>query len=162
MTEPDVIIVRSADGQYRLEDAAPVRYRDAWPPPQDGMTTGEEQWFAVLTGMEWGPLNVGLDLRESAPAAIPPGWEAVTERRIHVTSSALHFLTTSLDLVHELALPTAGWWAVRVHVTGRMSRRPKEHSPDGLEEHLLQLWPVEGDAPPRLLVGPDAYGELLM
>jgi hypothetical protein len=157
----ELVVVNTADGQYRIEDPnQPVI--NAWPTPVDGLTTGEDGWFVVLTGVEWGLLDVTLQRLPVTPEAIANGWDAVAERGIRITGPSLNMVTTSLDLLHVIPIDTPGWHIARVHARGRMGRLAKRHQPGGEEEHLLQLWPTVGKPASRLLVGPDDYGQLLL
>jgi hypothetical protein len=155
------VTVSTADGQYRIEDPSqPVT--NPWPTPTDGITTGEDGWFVVLTGVEWGPLDLTIQHLPTRPDTVLDGWEIIAERSINATNTNLNIVTTSLDLVHAVSLDVPGWYTVRAHARGRMSRLAKHHHSNGQEEHLLQLWPTPRKQTPTLLVGPDEYGKLLL
>jgi hypothetical protein len=155
------IVAEVADGQYRFESPGhPMD--DPWPESEDGLTTGEDGWFVVLAGIEWGPLDVSVEYRAGAPADVAPGWETVSQRSFYIPNAVFEILTTSLDVVHTVSIPSVGWHVVRVHVRGRDSRLAKNHQPGGMEEHLLQIWPADSKQPASLLVGPDHYGQAFL
>ncbi|MBN6034093.1 hypothetical protein [Amycolatopsis sp. 195334CR] len=154
---PEQIVVRAADGQYRLE-TAPIDLQDPWPQTTDGLTTGEDDWFVVLTGLEWGPLNLTVEYLADPATAPTDEWEVVSQRTIHIVNSTLVLLTTSLDVLHTFTLPTSGWHQTQIAARGRASRLAEGHNPGGLERHHLQLWPTPAPAAPTLLRGPDEYG----
>lgn len=157
----EVVTVSTADGQYRIEDPSqPVT--NPWPTPTDGITTGENGWLVILTGVEWGPLDVTIQHLPAKPDKVLDDWEIIAERSINTTDTNLNIVTTSLDLVHTISLGVRGWYTVRAHARGRMSRLARHHHTEGQEEHLLQLWPTAHKQAPTLLVGPDEYGKLLL
>lgn len=74
------------DGQYYIE-ASGGRGGD-WRDPQDGLTTGQANWVAVITGTQWGPVAVHLQSLSTAPASVEAGWEMVVERDIVTRTAA--------------------------------------------------------------------------
>ncbi|MCR6484006.1 hypothetical protein M8542_14370 [Amycolatopsis sp. OK19-0408] len=153
------LVVNVSDGQYRVEDTE-IIIDDGWPEPEDRLTTGEDRWFVVLTGLEWGPLNVTIDTGTGPLETNFSSWDSVVQRGIEVTHGSVDILGTGLTVQHEIALPGSGWYVVQVHARGRMSRLAKGHNADGEEEHLIQLRPADGPVPHLLLVGPDEFGQL--
>lgn len=150
------LVVTVSDGEYRIEDTE-IRIDDGWPDPQDGLTTGEDRWFVVLTGIEWGPLDVTIDIGTSPLDENLSAWEAVVQRGIEVTGGVVHVLDTGLTVQHEIQLPEPGWYLAQVHVRGRMSRLGKGHDPQGAEEHLIKFRRADGPVPNRILIGPDEF-----
>ncbi|WP_207222719.1 hypothetical protein [Herbihabitans rhizosphaerae] len=122
------------------------------------MTTGEDNWMAVLCGVEWGPIDVTLELHDVGPDELEAGWEIVSERSLYVTSTIVDWMSTDGQLFKAISLATPGWHRVRVHATGRQSRKPKRHTDDGKEEHKIMIWPTSGPSGMQLLLGPDDYG----
>lgn len=153
------LVVNVSDGQYRVEDTE-IIIEDGWPDSEDRLTTGEDRWFVVLTGLEWGPLNVTIDTDPGPVETDFSSWDAVVQRGIEVTQGSVDILGTGLTVQHEIPLPVSGWYLVQVHARGRMSRLAKGHNAGGEEEHLIQLRPADGPVPNRLLVGPDEFGHL--
>src|SRR5882757_9866149 len=102
------VVVTVGDGQYRIEDTE-IRIDDGWPDPEDRLTTGEDRWFVVLTGIEWGPLNVTIDIGASPLDENLSAWEAVIQRGIEVTGGVVHVLDAGLTVQHEIQLPEPGW-----------------------------------------------------
>lgn len=152
--------VRAEEGQYHLQ-ASYVRV-NPWPQPSDSLSTGEDNWIAVITGTSMGPVHVDVALHSQRPEPALSGWEMVAERDIIVGTEGLTIrrpLGRSRDPHLALsALP--GRYRVRIHASGRdeASRAgPVLTSP--LERHLIEIWPVQEPQPPQVLLGPDQYGQ---
>ena len=141
------------DGQYYIE-ASGGRGGD-WLDPQDGLTTGQDNWVAILTGTQWGPVTVHLQSLPTAPASVEAGWEMVVERDIVTKDGGLVVVslyggggTGGLKL-------RPGRGRLRIHVRDRAVAVPYNKLESPLETHLIQVWPSSEPQPPAVLLGPD-------
>lgn len=63
----DVVLdIRCTYGQYHVD--ANSDHDDPWPPSPDALTTGEDNWFAVLCGTRHGHVSVRVQLLTAAPS----------------------------------------------------------------------------------------------
>jgi hypothetical protein len=140
--------------QYQVESDRD-RFEE-WPDSPDGLLTGEDTWFAVITGVEYGYADVTLRLlREAGP--VDPGYEMAAERDFYVQPDHgidLYELLEPQSLLSIDAQPAL--YRVRVNVTGRWAAaQPRDDNP--IEQHLIELWPVERESPPRVVTGLDEF-----
>ncbi|MFI0366641.1 hypothetical protein ACH35V_02105 [Actinomadura sp. 1N219] len=152
--ETQELVVEAREGQYLIEAAAG---RDnVWPPPLDGLTTGEDSWTAVLTGTSWGPVTVHLQSLDRQPDTIAGDWEMIVERDI-VTDESGGLEVRGIfqeGAAGGVPLPP-GRYRLRIHVRGRSAAAPHNILETPVEAHLIQLWPTTAAHPPAVLVGPD-------
>ncbi len=152
--DPEVITIGVQDGQYVLE-SSPLR-NNAWPDPSDGLTTGEENWLAVITGTQWGDVSVEVRVLMSPPATLDTEWEMVVERDLATKSGEIAIRDLySVPPIHAVRL-SPGLLRVRVHVRGRSGTPPETSSASPAETHLIQMWPVKHESPATILAGPDS------
>jgi len=143
---------RISHHQYQVESDRD-RFDD-WPDSPDGLLTGEDTWFAVITGVEYGHADVILRLL-GEPGPLDPAYEMAAERDFWVQPDH------GIDL-YELLKPQpllsinapAALYRVRVSVTGRWAAaQPREDNP--IEQHLIELWPADNPSPPAALTDLD-------
>lgn len=157
MTEPNtevVLTVNAADGQYHLE-SSPDRV-DFWPSPTDGVTTGEDNWIAVLTGTEWGPVTVHIHIRRQPPGAVAPGWDMAVERDITIDEDNTLIVTDPYR--HQIPvtiIDEPGTYRARIHVRDRDNAKNVGDTTEPIETHLIELWPATHRETPRILFGQD-------
>jgi hypothetical protein len=89
----DVVLdIRCTYGQYR---------DDPWPSTSDALTTGEQNWFAVLCGTRHGHVTVRVQLLSAAPKDdIDDSWEMVGERVVGRRSPAVAAVAVSRGMVN--------------------------------------------------------------
>ncbi|MGI5171444.1 SAM-dependent methyltransferase [Spirillospora sp. CA-253888] len=155
--DPRALTVTAQEGQYHIEAAADRN--DPWPPPRDGLTTGEDNWAAVLTGTEWGPVTVHLQALQAPSAHIAPSWEMIAERDLVTATGIVEVRSIYLDNAAARLALTPGRYRLRIHVRGRALAAPYSVLETPLETHLIQLWPNPTAQDPVLLTGPDQYAE---
>lgn len=153
-----VLTVRAADGQYHLDTG--VVHDNPWPDSVDGLTTGEAGWMAVITGVEWGPIAVRVQVRHAAPAGTDLGWDMVAERDLIVGGRGI-----AINEIYEAAPgyvcdAAPGLHRVRVSVRGRGAQHGE--GGESVEQHFLQIWPASSPTQPSTVHGPDRYGELYL
>lgn len=81
----EVLTIQAMDGQYLIESSS--ERSDVAPPSVDGLTMGEAGWTSVLTGAEYGPIEVAVQVLGGHPRGVEPGWDMVAERDINVEST---------------------------------------------------------------------------
>ncbi|GAA0970866.1 hypothetical protein [Actinocorallia libanotica] len=84
----DPVLVTAQEGQYHIQDG-PERL-NPWPDPVEALTTGEDNWIAVITGTQWGPVTVHHRLLSKPPTALDPDWDMIAERDIVTSTGRLH------------------------------------------------------------------------
>ncbi|MFC0434918.1 hypothetical protein [Kutzneria buriramensis] len=150
-----VLTVRVRDGQYHVQ--ASHERDDPWPDSTENLTTGEENWFAVICGTAHGPVTVRVRLLDSPPDdGTDSQWEIVTERDI-VTDDELHLVEIYAAGQGSAIATGAGTFRVRVHAKDRMVAYQAGGLTEALESHELWIWPTDGLQDPQLLTGPDEY-----
>lgn len=150
------VLLETSDGVYRVEDPY-HEPDDAWPGTVDTLTTGEDGWFGVITGVEWGRLDVTVDLGSGEFNLDFSDWDIVSRRGIYASQGVLE-ITNSGSLRQHQLLGAPGWYTVQVHARGRASRLGKRHHENGLEEHFLQFRKAKGHVSSEALKGPDDFG----
>lgn len=148
--------VTAADGQYWLD--ASQLYDDPWPDPVYALFTGEEDWIAILTGTQYGPVTVHVTVTGTVPEQLEPGWDMAGERDLLLPAGTVRILTPASTPALQLQLDP-GRYRVRIHVRGRSEAQPYGHLEEPLEEHHLVLWPTRQPQSPALLTGPDEYAD---
>jgi hypothetical protein len=152
----EVLTVTAEDGQYLLEASA-LRV-NAWPTPVGALLTGEENWTAVITGTQFGPFSVRIELLGEPPVRVDNHWDMTAERDIVAPEGklVLHDLYDT-EPAYRLAVPP-GRLRMRVHVRDRSAAADRGELPEAaVEAHLILLWPTPIEAVPAVLTGPDAY-----
>ncbi|GAA4238090.1 hypothetical protein GCM10022254_52540 [Actinomadura meridiana] len=143
------------EGQYHIEAAA--RRDDPWPPPQDGLTTGEDHWTGIVTGTQWGPVTVLLQTLAQRPDAVSDGWEMVVERDLVTEESGIEVRSIFREEAVGNCTVPPGRYRLRIHVRGRADAAIYNMVESPLETHLVQLWPSPQSQAPEIIFGPDTY-----
>jgi hypothetical protein len=149
-----VLTVNAKERQYRIQ--ATVDYDQPWPASEDGLTTGEDSWTAVITGTQWGPVTIGVQVLGEAPLRLEEGWDMVVERDIVSEAGGLEIIEL-FDTGGASIRASAGRLRLRIHVHNRAGAAPHGYLDTALESHLIQIWPSDEPQPPAMLVGPDEF-----
>jgi hypothetical protein len=153
----EVLTMKAMNGQYVIE-SSPER-SDPWPAPFDALTTGEENWIAVLTGTEFGLVEIEVAITGEFPGWDPgqQGWDMVGERDLAVEHGEvlIHDLFSNippcrLQLGHRR-------YRLRIHVRGRAEAAPHGYLAEVLERHQILFVPTDEVRPPATLKGPDEW-----
>lgn len=148
------LTVRASYSQYLLDSSRQVD--DPWPDPIHGLTTGEEDWLAILTGTQYGPVTVHLAVTGAQPERVESGWDMVGERDLSVPTGTVNVGGPGDTPELQLRLEP-GLYRVRIHVRGRAQAQPYGYLEKPMEEHLILLWPSQRPQPPARLTDPDDY-----
>jgi hypothetical protein len=152
-----VLTVRVRDGQYHVQ--ASHERDDPWPDSTENLTTGEENWFAVICGTAYGPVTVRVRLLDSPPGDdIDDHWEIVAERDID-TDHELRLVEIYAAGQGSAIATGPGTFRVRVHARDRMAAFQAGDLAEALESHQLLIWPTHDRLGPQLLAGPDEYSK---
>jgi hypothetical protein len=153
----EVLTIKAMNGQYVIE-SSPKR-SDPWPAPFDALTTGEGNWIAVLTGTEFGPVEIGVAIAGEFPGWEPgqKAWDMVGERDLAVEHGEV--------LIHDLLSDTPPCrlrlghrrYRLRIHVRGRTEAAPYGYLAEVLERHHILFFPTDEVRPPATLKGPDEW-----
>jgi hypothetical protein len=155
----DVVLdIRCTSGQYHVE--ANGDRDNPWPPSPDALTTGEDNWFAVLCGTAHGHVTVQVQLLAIAPKNdIDDTWEMVGERDITVYGRGLQIIEIDAPAPFHTIETGAGTYRARIHVRRRWEARQANDLATPIENHLLQIWPTKTPTEPSALRGPDRYAQ---
>lgn len=157
-----VLTIDCKDGQYHLD--AGGEHDDPWPEPDFAATTGEDSWFAVICGTDWGPVDVRFQLVHDL-AEVPQSqlldaqWEMITERDIEVGVIPIEIIEMYTPQPYNRIETGAGLFRIRLHMANRMEARDSSDLTSPVERHWVLIWPTPEPAPPSLLRGPDTYAE---
>jgi hypothetical protein len=148
------LTLAAADNQYQIQ--SDTHREDPWPDSPDGLLTGEDGWLAVITGAEWGPVEVVVEYRTAAPERLPDDYEMSAERDLYVDNGRIGIREIYAPRAAEVLDAGNGRYRVRVSVSGRWEAfTAKSDSP--AERHLVQIWRSEQPAEPATLTSPDRY-----
>jgi hypothetical protein len=106
MSQPDTqtVTVTAEKAQYCLESSS--HRANEWPTPHNSLATGEDNWTAVLTGTQRGPVTVQLAVLDNRPTVSQQGWDMIVERDIMSESGEISVKNiTDPEPVHMLRLP---------------------------------------------------------
>jgi hypothetical protein len=151
----EVLTIHAMDGQYLIESDS---HRDnLWPATVDGLTTGEANWVAVLTGANYGLVVVRITLLEISPAQVASPWDMVVERDLSVAGAGItvRSLYSNEGLAHIHADP--GLYRMRIHVKGRSEGHQRSDPTRQVEFYYVQFWSAALSAAPAMLIGPDDF-----
>jgi hypothetical protein len=136
-------------GQYRVE--ASDGFTDPWPAPKDKLTTGEDNWIAVLTGTQFGPLTIQAVVLDARPTEVVSGWEVVGERDLVAAEGRISIKSLfASESSHQFSV-APGRYRVRIHARGLAMAQPHGHLDVPLEDHYLQFWLSTEEAEPTVL-----------
>jgi hypothetical protein len=157
-----VLAIRCKDGQYHLD--AGGDHDDPWPEPSYAATTGEDTWFAVICGTEWGEVSVRVQLVRE-PSEVPDAqlvdkeWELITERDIDVEGQSISILELNTPQPFHQIKTGPGLFRVRLHMRNRQQAFEAGDFSGPIERHWLLVWPTTTAAPVLLLRGPDTFAQ---
>jgi hypothetical protein len=155
-----VLTVIAMNGQYRIE-ADPEQDED-WPTPVNALATGEDGWVAVLTGTQFGPVTVQVQILAAPPESYETGWEMVGERDLHCDEDVIRIRDLFSNIPPDTVTVRPGIYRLRIHVSSRAEASPFAVVEEPIERHLVQMWAVPEPRDPVVLVGPDEWGRNYM
>jgi hypothetical protein len=154
------------DGQYWLADDGSAA-TGALPPPggSNGLIGVIKGLAVILTGTQFGGIELTVESGDSDPGLHVDGWDDVVEVSFSCSDDAHQAGITSgglgPDEFQDLIPGNSGTYRIRVHARGRDAGADRDVV-DGapVEEHRLQAWPAP---PAREIVhkATDKYGSML-
>jgi len=154
-------VIEASDHSYLLAESD--REVDVPEEIPNAMAAGGDGAVSIVTGTDMGPVDVAVQVLNSAPVVDVDAWDEVVEVSV-TTAEELHLLAWDFsppeDDVPPLAT-TPGSYRVRVHARGR--DRAHAAGPvveEALEQHLIQIWPAAVGAE-QVLKASDEFGDLM-
>ncbi|MEV4706107.1 DUF6461 domain-containing protein [Actinoplanes sp. NPDC049316] len=129
-----VTSVEVAGHRFALVEQAFPRHADF---SGNGLVAVTEDGIVVHTGVERGRVNVELEVLESAPDELEPGWEETVEVGWHATEGHAGLMGPGSPEGRGLNRQTPPWpgdYRVRVHARGR------DDNDTEYERHKLVVW----------------------
>jgi hypothetical protein len=110
----------------------------------------------VITGTQWGPVDVTAQLLDQAPSGLEPGWDMIAERDV-TTQTGLVMLSAPFAGGQRRLESRLGRHRARIHVRNRVAAFPHNILEGPIESHLLQIWPSDVPQPVRALTDVDEF-----
>lgn len=157
---PLVLTVYSRDGQYQLRGQPGEE--NPWSDPVYGLFVGGDNWVTILCGTEWGPVAVTVHVHRAAPDQVDRAWDMAAEWTLDCGDGQLDLRELYVADTPTRIMVPAGWVRLRVSVRGRHEAvSHSEPITEAIEQHLLEVWPVDDHLEPTELYGPDSMAPLL-
>jgi hypothetical protein len=150
------LTLAAADNQYQIQ--SDTHRENPWPDSPDGLLTGEDGWLAVVTGVEWGPVEVTVDYRTASPGTLPDDYEMSAERDLVVENGRIGIREIYAPRAAEVLDAENGRYRVRVSASGRWEAFTVT-SDSPAERHLVQIWRSDHPAEPATLTPPDRHAQ---
>lgn len=149
---PKVSIV---DRQYYLvaRDALP-----SVPLANNGLISASRNVCVLLTGTDTGEILVHVQVLPGGPDEADEAWDEVVEVDM-LADNAVVLCEFGFVPVQQV-LEIGGRYRVRAHARGRDEAASSPIGSATNEEHLLQIWPVEGRTGERVLRARDRFGAM--
>lgn len=158
--EEVILIVHAQDGQYHLRTGSDIN--EWWPDSPDGLLTGETEWIAVLCGIEFGPVEITLQLHEQPPPLDTEHWEMAVERTLNCPDREMTIVEIYSGNAHNIPIP-ANLLRLRVSVRNRTTAAPLTIPPqEPVEDHRIDIWPTTNQEPTYIVHGPDEHAQHLI
>ncbi|TNB74197.1 hypothetical protein FHJ30_05740 [Arthrobacter sp. BB-1] len=106
----------------------------------------------ISTGVESGPIHLSVEVMESRPEAISPGWEDIHEVSLMLPAGRAYFNTPAGRGMKELGAIMAderGSYRARLHAIGRDTAFDLVVEAP-VEQHMIQFW-KESSSPPSVI-----------
>lgn len=103
-------------------------------------------FITVITGVAYGPVNLLIELLDTAPGADDDHtWEVIEEASIE-SRSELHVMRMDGELAQQFSPLPPGTYRVRASARGRDRQRGMEVS-EPTEDHRLRIWATTAPSP---------------
>ncbi|GGQ85091.1 hypothetical protein [Streptomyces flaveolus] len=127
---------------------------DSWLPavfPQDFIAgdfgTPRPGRIDLTTAAHTQHVGVTVQAWEDEPPLLEGSWDKTAKARIECRSGTLRLWSMGGPGLEDITLPSApATWNTRIYCTGRQEAAAASRNgvPDGLEQYVVQFWPVEG------------------